>query len=287
VAEPRVTDAHIHVGPMDRLHPAIREQFARGEGNAWQRMLSIAEDPDRMIAFLDEEGIERAVLIHYPAPEVMGFGDEVNDWVVRFSRAHPKRLIPVGGVHPRATGDPRGDVEKLVERGVRMLKIHPPHQLVAPNAYRDGGDAPALATIYETCQRLRLPVLIHTGTSVFKGARNKYADPLLVDDVAVDFPELTIVLAHGGRPFWMPQVFFLMRRFPNVHLDISGIPPKKLLEYFPRIEEIAGRTMFGSDWPSMGVESVRKNADDLRSLPISDAAKAAILGGTSERLLPT
>lgn len=285
--DPRPTDVHIHVGPMRDLAPGIREQFEGGSGQAWRRMLELAEDPDRLLRFLDDEGIARAALIHYPAPDVMGFGDEVNEWVVRYCRAAPTRLIPVGGVHPRLTKDPRGDVERLVERGVRMLKIHPPHQLVAPNAYRDGGQVPALEPIYETCQRLKVPVMVHTGTSIFRGARSKYGDPLALDDVAVDFPELPLVLAHGGRPFWMPQVFFLLRRHPNVHLDLSGIPPRKLLEYFPRLEEVASRTMFGSDWPSMGVESIKKNAEDLRSLPISDAAKDAILRGTAARLLPT
>ena len=62
---------------------------------------------------------------------------------------------------------------------------------------------------------------------------------MAVDDVAVDFPDLTLILAHGGRPLWMDQAFFLVRRFPKVHMDVSGIPPKALLTYFPRLAEIA------------------------------------------------
>ena len=78
-----------------------------------------------------------------------------------------------------------------------------------------------------------VPVTIHTGTSVFPGARSRFGDPMDVDDVAIDFPRLTILLAHGGRPLWMEAAFFLVRRHPNVHLEVSGIPPSKLLEYFP------------------------------------------------------
>ena len=78
-----------------------------------------------------------------------------------------------------------------------------------------------------------MPVTIHTGTSVFPGARSRFGDPMDVDDVAIDFPKLTILLAHGGRPLWMDAAFFLVRRHPNVHLEISGIPPARLLEYFP------------------------------------------------------
>ena len=57
--------------------------------------------------------------------------------------------------------------------------------------------------------------MIHTGTSVFSSARNKYADPIHCDDIGVDFPDLTVILAHGGRPLWMETAFFLVRRFPK------------------------------------------------------------------------
>ena len=97
-----------------------------------------------------------------------------------------------------------------------------------------------------------MPVTIHTGTSVFPGARSRFGDPMDVDDVAIDFPQLKILLAHGGRPLWMEAAFFLVRRHPNVHLEVSGIPPAKLLEYFPRLEEIADKTIWGTDWPSPG-----------------------------------
>ena len=64
---------------------------------------------------------------------------------------------------------------------------------------------------------------------------------MLADDVGVDFPDLVVILAHGGRPLWMNEAFFLVRRHQNMYMDISGIPPQKLMEYFPRIEEIADK----------------------------------------------
>ena len=82
-----------------------------------------------------------------------------------------------------------------------------------------------------------LPVMIHTGTSIFPGARSRTGEPMAVDDVAVDFPDLTIVIAHGGRPLWMEQAFFLVRRFPNVYMDVSSIPP----EGDPALLPAAGR----------------------------------------------
>ena len=104
---------------------------------------------------------------------------------------------------------------------------------------------------------------------------------MYVDDVAIDFPKLKILLAHGGRPLWMESAFFLIRRHPNVYLDISGIPPKALLEYFPRLSEIANKTLFGTDWPGPGVPDVKKNLDDFRALPLEDAVKQLILCETA------
>ena len=77
---------------------------------------------------------------------------------------------------------------------------------------------------------------------------------------------LKILLAHGGRPLWMDTAFFLVRRHPNVHLDISGIPPKTMLKYFPRLEEIAPRTLFGTDWPR-GASGSRRRRHPMWSAP--------------------
>jgi predicted TIM-barrel fold metal-dependent hydrolase len=120
-------------------------------------------------------------------------------------------------------------------------------------------------------------VTIHTGTSVFPGARSRFGDPMDVDDVAIDFPRLKILLAHGGRPLWMDAAFFLVRRHPNVFLEVSGIPPGRLLEYFPRIEEVADKTIWGTDWPSPGIKSMRTNADAFLALPLGDETKRKIV----------
>jgi len=69
-----------------------------------------------------------------------------------------------------------------------------------------------------------MPVMIHTGTSIFPGARNLHAQPMLCDDVGIDYPNLVVILAHGGRPLWMNEAFFLVRRHKNMYMDISGIP---------------------------------------------------------------
>jgi predicted TIM-barrel fold metal-dependent hydrolase len=280
-----VTDAHVHVQPWRQFKPGALERMTAGRGDL-DRIHRLFDDPAAFLGFLDEQGIDRAVLVNYVSPDVMGFTDEVNDFVGNFCRGHEDRLVAVGGVHPRLDPDPAGALSHIVERhGIRVLKLHPPHQHFFVNAYRDGGSLPRLAALYERAQALGIPVLVHTGTSIFPEARNKYGDPMALDDVAVDFPGLTIIMAHGGRPLWMETCFFLLRRHANVHMDISGIPPRLLPRYFPRLAEVAHKTLFGTDWPSPGVESPGRNLEEFRALSLAPEIQQAILGGTAERLL--
>ena len=271
---PPVFDAHLHVQPWHMLLPRVRDTLWQGRPDA-EHALGMAESPDRLLRFLDAEGIETAVLVNYVAPEVMGFTAEANAWITRYVRGHTDRLLAVGSVHPRHSRDPRADVERLAADGIRMLKLHPPHQLVSANEYVHGLDAQR--ELYAAAAAVGLPLLVHTGTSIFPGARNRYADPMPIDDVALDFPELRIVLAHGGRPLYMETCFFLVRRHANVWMDLSGIPPRALLDYFPKLESIAAKVLWGTDWPAPGVPSPRRNAEAFWELPLAAATKRRIL----------
>jgi hypothetical protein len=176
-------------------------------------------------------------------------------------------------------------VDRLVGMGIRLLKIHPSHMMFPANAYTDGLNN--LGAVYKQCEARGLPIMVHTGTSIFPGARSKWGNPMELDDVAIDFPDLRIVMAHGGRPLWMDEAFFILRRHKNVWLDVSGIPPLKLLEYFPRLTELADRVLWGTDWPSPGVKDLRENIDQFLALPLSDEHRRAILETNALRLFPT
>lgn len=269
----RVFDTHIHIQPFHMMKPDVQATFWQKKDRAMFE--AFAADPARLLRQMDEDGIERVGLINYVSPDVMGFTNEVNAWMVRYASADPSRLIAFGSVHPAFTDDPAGDTDRVIDMGVRALKIHPPHQRFRANAYLDG--LPGLAEVYRRAEAAGVPVTVHTGTSVFPGARSRLGDPMDVDDVAVDFPKLKILLAHGGRPIWMDAAFFVVRRHPNVFLELSGIPPSKLLEYFPRLEEIAHKTVWGTDWPSPGIKSMRQNVEQFLALPLSDEARRRIL----------
>jgi predicted TIM-barrel fold metal-dependent hydrolase len=278
-----ITDCHVHIEPYELFKPAALELMKKKRAN-FDEIASYSRSPSAFLRYLDRCGVERAALINYVAPEVIGFGPEVNDFVADYVKEDPKRLIACGSVHPRHTNNILADVEHILRLGIRMIKIHPPHQLLYPNDYVHG--VKELEIIYRAAEANGIPVMFHTGTSVFPGARNKYGDPIYVDDVAVDFPKLKILLAHGGRPLWMDTAFFLIRRHPNVYLDTSGIPPKKLLQYFPRLSEIANKTLFGTDWPGPGVPDIKQNVDDFRALEMSEAMRQQIFSGTAASIWP-
>jgi uncharacterized protein len=278
-----ITDCHIHIQPLGMFKPRALELMKKKRPNFGQ-IVEFSRSPKAFLKHLDHSGIDRAVLINYVAPEVIGFTNGVNQFVSDYVNEDPKRLLSCGSLHPRHTTNIESDIELLLRLKIRMIKIHPPHQLLYPNDYLNG--VKELEIIYRVAEVHGIPVMFHTGTSVFPGARNKYGDPIYVDDVAVDFPELKILLAHGGRPLWMHTAFFLVRRHSNVYLDISGIPPKALLNYFPRLEQIADKTLFGTDWPGPGVPEIKSNLDEFRALPLPEESKQHILSRTALQIWP-
>ena len=278
-----ITDCHVHIQPMGLFKPEALALMKRSRKD-FDQVAEYCRSPKAFLGYLDRIGVDRAVLINYVAPEVIGFTPAVNEFVARYVKESPKRLIPCGSVHPRHTTNVLADMEQIVRLGIKLIKIHPPHQLLFPNDYVNG--VKELEIIYRAAEANGIPIMVHTGTSIFPGARNKYGDPMYVDDVAVDFPQLKILLAHGGRPLWMDTAFFLVRRHRNVYLDISGIPPKGLLKHFPRLEEIAHKTLFGTDWPGPGVPEIEKNLVEFRALALKQSAQEQILSRTALEIWP-
>ncbi|UCD23194.1 MAG: amidohydrolase [Gemmatimonadota bacterium] len=284
IAPPGITDLHVHIQPWRQLKPEVAEVMRRGKEDHWDELIALMDDPKLLLNKLDTAGIWRVGLINYPSPDLMGFTDETNRFAAEYASTDPERLLPFGGVHPRFTQDPEGQVEELLQLGIRCIKIHPPHQLFPANAYTMGLES--LGRIYSRAEERGLPVLIHTGTSIFPGARCKYGRPMELDDVAIDFPNLTIIMAHGGRPLWTDEAFFVLRRHKNVLLELSGIPPRKLLTYFPRIAEIGDRVVWGTDWPSPGVLDLRRNLEQFLDLPLPQELKQRITRETPLAVFP-
>ena len=280
----RVCDVHVHIQPWEMHPPAVAASMEAGRKDL-DRILTFMKSPRAFLEHLDALGIERAAIINYVAPDVMGFTHEVNAWCAKWCAEAPDRLVAFGSVNPRFTKDPAGETERALDLGIRGIKIHPPHQLVRVNAYRTGGEDAGIGEVLRVAEARGVPLMIHTGTSIFPGARNVYADPMPADDVGVDFPRLKVILAHAGRPLHGDAAMFLVRRHPNFMLDLSGIPPKRLLHYVPRLADVADRCLWGSDWPSPGVDDLRKNVVDFLALDVPEEAKRAILWDNAKRAL--
>ena len=260
--------------------------FMRGEydGDIYALMDRVLT-PEGVRQYLQEHGVEYAVALAEVSPITTGTAsNEYTIDLVNRANTLPDpptgpagRLIPFASLNPFIDGDLAARLEELVlQHGFRGIKVYPVYQHHYTND-------PRMYPLYAKAQELGIPALVHTGSSAFRGARIKYGDPLHLDDVAIDFPGLNLLMAHGGRPFWYQQAFWMARRHPNVYLEISGLPAKKLLEYFPRLEEIADKVVYGSDWP--GNPYLRRNIEAIEDLPLSEETKAAVLGGNAARLL--
>jgi uncharacterized protein len=200
--------------------------------------------------------------------------------VLPLTRHNPDRFRLVANINPHLHYPVRAELARQLELGAVACKIHPVH----------GGFEPAdrmLYPAYAWCEERGLPVVVHCGTSTFSGSANAFGEPALLDPVFRDFPDLTVVLAHGGRGWWYEQAAFLALMRDNTWLEVSGLPPARLPDYYGRsLARLAGKMVFGTDWP--GVPGVQRNARTLEQVLLASGATpdqvALALGGNARRI---
>ena len=269
-----IIDFHVHTAHYDITTPALRDLRQKVWGDRMEWMVKTYSSPQAFLELMDEAGIDYAVILGAQAPITAGIVD--NEYVAEFC-SKSGRLIPFASVNPYTCTRPSDELENLVRNyGFRGLKLYPTYQHYYPN------DA-MMYPLYSKAQELGIPISLHIGSSVFAGARLKYGDPIYLDDVAVDFPDLVLLQCHSGRPFWYQKAFSLARLHKNIYMEISGLPPVKLLHYFPELERIAHKAIYGSDWP--GVPAIKENIQAIRNLQISEDSVRKILGENAARLL--
>jgi uncharacterized protein len=255
-----LVDAHVHAGRFSSLKPGVRQWASsfRSEVRP-KRIYDEAGDlvPQRFEAYLRAEGVEMAILVPEYSPKVTGI-QAVED-LFPLLEHHPKFFRFMANVNPHLHDPIAEELDRQIELGAVGLKIHPVHGGFDPNDI-------ALYPAYVLCEKLGLPVVFHTGTSIFPGATNRYGDPELIEPIARAFPELTMVLAHGGRRWWYEEAATQALARPNTWIEISGLPPSKISSYWEQsdLPLLATKFIFGSDWP--GVPGVRANALGIASL---------------------
>jgi uncharacterized protein len=276
-----LVDAHVHVARLPTLSPDWRD-WVTAFGDAIPLGELFDSDgvprPRAIDAHFAAQGADRVLLLCEYSPKTTGI-QPIED-VLPVVEANPARFRPVANINPHLHYPPAKELARQVGLGAVALKIHPVH---------GGFDAAdrMLYPAYAWAQERGLPVIVHCGTSTFSGSVNAYADPVLLDPLFRDFPGLTVVLAHGGRGWWYEQAAFLALMRPRVWLEVSGLPPQRLPDYYGRsLRRLADKMVFGTDWP--GVPGVERNARGLekvlREAGCSDDQVAAALGGNAARI---
>jgi predicted TIM-barrel fold metal-dependent hydrolase len=206
-----------------------------------------------------------------------------NDEVLAVARENPDVLLPFGSVDPHKGKLAVREARELIDAGVRGFKFHPNTQAFWPND-RDW------YPLYEVIAAAGLISLFHSGTTGIGagmpgggGVRLKYSNPMAVDDVAADFPDMDIILAHPSFP-WQEEALAVAVHKPNVYIDLSGWSPK----YFPEIliqytnTRLKDKMLFGSDFPLITPD---RWLADFEKLPIKDEVRPLVLKENAARLL--
>jgi predicted TIM-barrel fold metal-dependent hydrolase len=265
-----LVDAHIHLARTATLKMSWSRwvMTRRSDGDPAELYDDDGSPvPARFAEYLAREGVDCAILLAEYSPRVTGI-QPIEDMLAVASH-DPARIRVAANVNPHLHYPVAAEVERQLELGAVALKIHPVHGGFPTNMRE-------LYPAYAICQERGVPVIIHCGTSNFDGAVNRFADPVYSEDVAKDFPDLTIVLAHGGRGWWYDAAAFLTLMRENVWIELSGLPPKKLPEYYARhdLDRLGRKFIFGTDWP--GVPGIRVNAEAIAELGFAEDVLAGI-----------
>jgi predicted TIM-barrel fold metal-dependent hydrolase len=207
-----------------------------------------------------------------------------NEEIAELAHKNSDVAIPFASVNPHRGAEGVAMAKRLIrEHKVRGFKFHPSVQEFYPN------DRMAYP-LYEVIAEAKLPALFHTGqtgvganTKAGGGIRLKYSQPMLLDDVAVDFPDMPIVMAHPSFP-WQEEALSVATHKPQVYIDLSGWSPK----YFPPIlvqyanTLLKEKILFGSDYP---VLAPQKWMEEFDKLPIKPEVRPLILKENAARLL--
>lgn len=225
-----------------------------------------------------------AVIFPVDSERETGFRRYSNEEVAQLCAENDDILIPFASIDPAKGRAGAREARRLVRHfGVKGFKFHPTMQGFYPN---DRAVYPLLEAIADE----GAIALFHTGqTGVGSGMRGgmgmrlKYSNPMHLDDVAVDFPDMPIILAHPSFP-WQEEALAVAQHKPNVYIDLSGWSPK----YFPEIliryanTLLKHKMLFGSDWPAITPD---RWLADFEKAPFRDEVRELILKENARKLL--
>ncbi len=275
IANLTAIDVHVHIehtGAESAADSAAKKYF--GDSGA-------ARDPSALAEYYRSRKIGCVV---FPVDErLTGRPAVSNDAVAEFAAANSDIAIAFASIDPTRGPEAVREAKRLVAAGViKGLKLHPPLQQFFPND-------PIAYPLYEVFAEAKLPILFHTGHSGIGtnmpgggGIRLKYGNPMNIDDVAVDFPDLPIIMAHPSFP-WQDEAISVCLHKPTVYIDLSGWSPKyfspTLVQYANTL--LKNKVLFGSDYPLITPD---RWLADFQSIAIRDEVRPLILRENAIRL---
>lgn len=282
VASVVAIDVHVHVEVSLDGHHSLPDELREGADAyfaAGHRMPNVYE-----IAAYYRDRTMAAVVFTVDAESATSHPPISNQEIAEAAAEHADVLIPFASIDPARGPAGAREARRLAEGfAVRGFKFHPNLQGFLPN---DRSAYP----LYEVIEGLGLPAIFHTGqTGIGAGVRGgggvrlKYSNPMHIDDVAVDFPDLRIVMAHPSFP-WQDEALAVATHKPNVFIDLSGWSPKyfppQLVRYANTL--LKDKVLFGSDYPLLTPD---RWLADFDTLDIKPEVKPRILKLNAARLL--
>ena len=221
------------------------ESFPKEMAEGYARMFKDVGFPkmEDSLKDMDDAGVEKSVVVAVDAETTFRYRVS-NDLVASTVRQFPDRLIGFASVDPNKGALAADELVRAVrDLGLKGLKL-------LPHLVRMSADHPRMYPLYETARDLGIPVLFHMGTQFHAGTKIKYCRPLSIDEVAVDFPSLKLVIAHFGFP-WFHETIAVVQRNPNVYFNIAGWAPRHIAPEVIRYMKgpLKTKVLYGSDYP--------------------------------------
>lgn len=277
---PVAIDIHVHApNPPESGQANLRAEMA-----SYFRSDAIPKDPEEFYQYYKDRDIIAVILFI----DNRTHGEEPrggNDWIAELVRRHPDQFIGFGSVDPHMGNAAVREARRCVEElGLRGFKFHPITQQFEANDTR-------FYPLWETIASLGVPALFHTGqtgvgarTPGQSGVKNKYGRPYpYFDDLAADFPELTIIMAHPSFP-WVDEQLSIANLKSNVYIDLSGWSPTyftpNMIQYCNHL--IKDKALFGSDYPALSPDRWLK---DFANAPFTDEVRPKILLENAKKVL--
>ena len=251
--------------PIDVHAHLPTEEYVKGLGIVVDVFRDVPRTIDEMIAEYDKAGIEKIVILGWDAETITGLKVR-NEYIAKTVDEHPDRFIGFASVDPHKGRIAIRELQTAIKDfKLQGLKLHPTFQEFFPNDRQ-------FYPLYEKCVELGIPIIFHGGAELAGmglpgggGIRQKYARPIFFDDVAADFPDLMIDIAHVGWPWEDEQIAIVMHK-SNVYMDLAGVSPKyysPTLRTYLKVRFLNSKVMFGTDYPYLDPAKTVKEFKEL------------------------